>query len=473
MKKRGFTLIELLAVIVILAIVLLIAIPIMSNTIESAKKGAFQDSTLSALKTAKDYLTYSLANIEGYELDFNGNNKAKISVSDLKLSGDRLEGFIEVEANDVVLASTNNKLLSNKDMYTYKVFIWNGSYRICNKTDIILENIEKSSEACDIEEEIEPTPVSCFTYTTIREKHAELDLLGMSRPGLPWEMFVSTIEEWIIDAKDTEDEEPTKAKWLTIIENPDNIAIKDYNNDCPKDVVIPNKINGKDVNIISNNAFKDKDITSVIISNSVLLISPNAFQNNKLTNLTIPNNVTQIQDYAFENNKLTNLIIPNNVVAIENHAFQNNQLASLTLNTTQMYLMSNNVFANNQLTSVTIPNSVRKIFDSTFKDNQLTSITLPEGLEKIGFSTFQNNQLTSITLPESLETIGASAFENNKLTSITIPKKVASIGNWSFRYNFIPQGSAIYKNSSMSKGTDSFNNNGLDGNTTITLVYVP
>ena len=42
--KKGFTLIELLAVIVILAIISLIAIPIVLNIIEDARKSSIADS---------------------------------------------------------------------------------------------------------------------------------------------------------------------------------------------------------------------------------------------------------------------------------------------------------------------------------------------------------------------------------------------------------------------------------------------
>ena len=41
MRQKGFTLLELLAVIVILAIVALITVPLIMNTIEDAKEGAY------------------------------------------------------------------------------------------------------------------------------------------------------------------------------------------------------------------------------------------------------------------------------------------------------------------------------------------------------------------------------------------------------------------------------------------------
>ncbi|MDD3392393.1 MAG: BspA family leucine-rich repeat surface protein [Bacilli bacterium] len=54
MKKRnGFTLIELLAVIVIIAIIVFITTPLIINTIKSAKKGAFLDSSYAIVNAAE------------------------------------------------------------------------------------------------------------------------------------------------------------------------------------------------------------------------------------------------------------------------------------------------------------------------------------------------------------------------------------------------------------------------------------
>ena len=45
MKRKGFTLIELLAVIIVLAIIALIVTPIVTKTIENAKKGSVERSS--------------------------------------------------------------------------------------------------------------------------------------------------------------------------------------------------------------------------------------------------------------------------------------------------------------------------------------------------------------------------------------------------------------------------------------------
>jgi len=53
MNKKGFTLIELLAVIVILAIILLIAMPIVLNVINEARRGAFESTARGLFKAAE------------------------------------------------------------------------------------------------------------------------------------------------------------------------------------------------------------------------------------------------------------------------------------------------------------------------------------------------------------------------------------------------------------------------------------
>lgn len=83
-RKNAFTLIELLAVIVILAVIALIAVPLVMNTIESSKRGAFKESVRGLLEAS--YLASAKNNFEGinYEikdgvvtpnLEYKGNTK--------------------------------------------------------------------------------------------------------------------------------------------------------------------------------------------------------------------------------------------------------------------------------------------------------------------------------------------------------------------------------------------------------------
>ena len=171
--------------------------------------------------------------------------------------------------------------------------------------------------------------------------------------------------------------------WITNSDG-ESVTITDYKAEGPKEVVIPDIIDGKKVTSIGASAFSE----------------------NQLTSVTIPNSVTSIEGWAFEYNQLTSVTIPDSVSSIEIQAFNNNQL-----------------------TSVTIPDSVTSIGQSAFKSNQLTSITIPNSVTSIGIHAFQDNQLTSVTIPDSVTSIGGYAFSDNLLTSVTISKDATVAGS--------------------------------------------
>ena len=115
------------------------------------------------------------------------------------------------------------------------------------------------------------------------------------------------------------------------------------------DVVIPKKINGKNVTQIGDYAFLGCD---------------------SLTSITIPDGVTQIGDYAFCCcDSLISITIPDGVTQIGDHAFQ----------------------WCDSLISITIPDGVTQIGDCAFcRCDSLTSITIPDGVTQIGSDAFKN-----------------------------------------------------------------------------------
>lgn len=214
--------------------------------------------------------------------------------------------------------------------------------------------------------------------------------------------------------------------------------ITDYSSDasCPRDVVIPNQINGTAVTRIYSNAFKGKQLTSVAIADSVIEIGMNAFANNKLASVVIPNSVTTIKTYAFHANELASVTIPNSVTQIEAYSFKSNQLTSLTI-PNSIEGIGIRAFESNQLTSVTIPDSVKSIEFEAFRGNKLTTVSLPDSMTVINERVFYNNKLTSVTIPGSITSIGANAFAYNNLRSVTIPSSIRSIGANAFRTNLL------------------------------------
>lgn len=86
-SKSGFTLIELLAIIVVLGIIMTVAIPIVLETVESAKKGAFRNTAYGIIKAAEMVYSKDVINGQINEITFTYNNGIETSsVSGKKLN---------------------------------------------------------------------------------------------------------------------------------------------------------------------------------------------------------------------------------------------------------------------------------------------------------------------------------------------------------------------------------------------------
>ena len=131
-------------------------------------------------------------------------------------------------------------------------------------------------------------------------------------------------------------EELEEAGTITNVKDTNTVSITNYtcggledNKDAIRDVIIPNKIKGKLVAKISQDAFEahfdcnkeelieEKLINSVVIPNSVITIEDSAFSENQLTSVNIGNGVTTIENSVFGNNQLTSVVIKGKSSAAE------------------------------------------------------------------------------------------------------------------------------------------------------------
>ena len=225
---------------------------------------------------------------------------------------------------------------------------------------------------------------------------------------------------------------------------------------CGKNVVIPDKIGGKQVTSIGMDAFRAKQLTGVVIPDSVTSIGDHAFVHNQLTSVVIPGSVKSIGDYAFHDNQLTSVVISDGVTSIGDYVFHGNQLTSVVI-PGSVKSIGGHAFYMNQLTGVVIPGSVKSIGDHAFYMNQLTSVVISDGVESIGETAFYNNQLTGVVIPGSVKSIGTGAFYLNKLTSVVISDGVESIGDSAFYGNQLT--GVVIPGSVKSIGKDAFADN--------------
>ena len=140
MNKKGFTIVELLAVLIVLALILLIAIPKVLNIIETSKMKSFE---INANKLVHEALKeYAKDSLEKKYIIENG----EFTLNNLKVNGELpLNATIMVSSDgEVAIAAYNDKWCAIKNVNEDRVTV---------DTDI---------EDCKI---VEPTPLSCFTYT--------------------------------------------------------------------------------------------------------------------------------------------------------------------------------------------------------------------------------------------------------------------------------------------------------------------
>ncbi|MBP1535616.1 MAG: leucine-rich repeat protein [Ruminococcus sp.] len=132
-------------------------------------------------------------------------------------------------------------------------------------------------------------------------------------------------------------------------------------------VTVPDKLNGKKVVGIAENAFFQCDaVTSVRLPDTILSIEDSAFfECTEMTSINIPNSVTTIGPCAFSGcTALTKITIPASVDTICEAAFQDcTALNSVTLPDKALSLRNDAFLGCSALKEITVPKSVKRIYD--------------------------------------------------------------------------------------------------------------
>ena len=417
-NKKGFTLIELLAVIIILGILMVIAIPAVTNYITKSRKEAY----ITTAKSYSDAMRIKVNEMSEYKFT-DEDTVYYIHVNNIVVERGGKSPFGEwIDAYVVVIIE------DNKYEY-YWTSVDEAGYKVILK---ISDKIESDDVKTDGKKSVSNTKTIGY-----RSKAYIIDKDG------------NIIET---DATIELDEEEAYECYVYTISN-NEVTINGYRNNCSRDVVIPNKIEGYPVTSIGANAFRLLNITSIKIPNTVKSIGSAAFSNNKLTEINIPNSVTSIGTAAFSNNLLTEVTLPSSVTSIGGGAFSNNAFPEESAMIYGQYSNGTPDYSKllgygGNAKDIIIPDTkegvaLKTIAAQAFRNFGITSVVIPNSVEAIESMAFNDNKLTTINLPSNLRIIGSGAFRSNNLTSLVIPNGVTSLGRTSFNDNQLPSSQAF------------------------------
>lgn len=202
------------------------------------------------------------------------------------------------------------------------------------------------------------------------------------------------------------------------------------------DVVIPEKIDGKNVTVIGEKSFHENNILiSVAIPDSVTRIGRSAFVYCKnLTTVRLSDCLEVISAGAFDScGNLSNIRLPKTVRLLGERAFAGcKSLKNISIpancyrnNNPDEYASLMYAFAYSGLESVEFQEGVQFIPSYTFTQTNLKEVIIPASVERIASYAFAGcKNLNQITLNEGLTSIGANAFESTNVSEITIPSTV-------------------------------------------------
>lgn len=203
-----------------------------------------------------------------------------------------------------------------------------------------------------------------------------------------------------------------------------------------EEVVIPEKIAGKPVTEIAEDAFQFcENLTSVEIPDTVQTIGKNAFWScHKLQHVTLPKNLAAVGDNCFRScGLLAELEIPVTLQKIGLDAFcdtawlKNQQTENPLVQVNHILIDATTCSG----TAVEVPDGVTEIGNFAFYNcGNLQKIMLPASVMKIDWGAFwQCSGLETLTVQGNLAKIGESAFSD--CTKLSAVYTVMSEDEWS------------------------------------------
>ncbi|MBQ7540760.1 MAG: leucine-rich repeat protein [Clostridia bacterium] len=205
-------------------------------------------------------------------------------------------------------------------------------------------------------------------------------------------------------------------------------------------ITIPDKIDGKTVVAIGENAFFNASITSVKFPTTIRTIGKNAFRScTSMQSVSLPSGLTTIDSDAFRGcTGLKTVSLPSSLKQIGSQAFSGcSALAGVTL-PTSLTTIGDWAFAYcTNLSSIAIPASVTTVGNSVFyecKSLGRCAVENSSRLKALGDAMFFDcTSLKSFTIPSQVKVVPNNCFAGcRSMTSIALSTSITTIGQNAF-----------------------------------------
>lgn len=401
-RNKGFTLIELIVVMAITGILVLLAAPRFLGWTNEAKLTNIKNDVRVAEGVVEEVLIEDDDTYESWE----DISEGEINIAENDVYG---KGGLVHELDPGAYRLLSDEFVSRKvNSQLDGEFLANNQGTVYYIADDILDNDDYEDGTTNHSNDEEETPS---------------DLI-----------FVAKAEPTAAE---------TEASYFTWTETATEVTITGYSDAGPKDVTIPEEINGKPVTAIGfdfgawKGAFEGMGLTSVYIPDTVTLIDQGAFWNNNLTTVTLSYNVKEVGFNAFNNNNIDTLVVPGTVREMGQYAFANNNMTEVTLNH-GITTIGDEAFRGNSLTELVLPASVETIGRTAFFESDIVNLTLSNSLTRLEEDTFTRNNITEVILPDGMTTLERGVFNGNPLETVYIPDSMEDIGESAFLNSGLP-----------------------------------
>ncbi len=224
----------------------------------------------------------------------------------------------------------------------------------------------------------------------------------------------------------------------------DTIQVNQYNGN-DKEIVIPEKHQGKTVTSVAAETFLRSDIISVEIPDTVTVIEQKAFYEcEALETVKISENTKEIGDGAFINcKKLRSVRLPASLESIGAAAFYGCENLTFEIADGADFVFEDGILYNKAKTKVywvsgkkdlsafSFPSTVTEFLPYALANHsEIVTFTIPDGVTTLPDSMFLAcTNLETVIIPDSVKTIGSTVFLGaEKLREITLSRSVEQIG---------------------------------------------